>query len=168
MITQRQIAEQAGIIKPPMEIFEIIHNVSMYLLVDDMHDLGRGQYTKRTDYYYHGKHSPEHPSPFHHWVLGYFGILTSQIGTALLKGLELYEDYKKIEGGDLSDIDEKIINLVEEDNTISLEEYKDELDHLPKVSELPDASSLYKGSKTSYQNHHNVLEIPKPEGLPGY
>src|SRR6476469_7051132 len=144
MITQRQLAEQAGFIKPPMEIFEIIHNVSMYLLVDDMHDLGRGQYYKRTDYYYHGKHSPDHPSPFHHWILGYFGILTSQIGSALLKGLEMYDDYKKIEGGDLSDLDEKIIELAEEDNTISLEEYKDEVrSKLPLSIEVPEHQNKY-------------------------
>jgi len=150
-----------------MEIFEIIHNVSMYLLVDDMHDLGRGQYTKRTDYYYHGKHSPDHPSPFHHWILGYFGILTSQIGTALLKGLEMYDDYKKIEGGDLSDIDEKIIDLVEEDNTISLDEYSKEIDDIPKLNHNH-YHNLKSLDDKSYPRKTKDLKIPIPVGLPGY
>ena len=158
MIAPRSITEQMGMIKPPMELFELIHNVSLYLLMDDAHDIGRGQYYHRTDYYYHGKKSFDHPSPMHHWILGYFGILTSQIGSAMVKAFEMFDDYNKLEKGDLSGIDKDIIDLVEEDTAIPLEEYKQELSHLPVVQE----------TKRQIPRKDISLEIPRPLDLPNY
>jgi hypothetical protein len=79
----------------PMEIFEAIHNFSLYLILDDVHDLGRGQYYERIDHFYHGRKSPDHPSVLHHWQLGLAGLLVSQVGSLLTKGLELYSDSLK-------------------------------------------------------------------------
>ena len=158
MIAPRSITEQIGLPKLPLELFEVIHNVSLYLLVDDKYDLGRGQYYNRSDHFYHGNFSPDHPSSLHHWILGYFGILTSQIGSAMVKAFEMFDDYNKLEKGDLSGIDKDIIDLVEEDTAIPLEDYKQELAHLPVVQE----------TKRQIPRKDISLEIPRPLDLPNY
>jgi hypothetical protein len=154
MIIPRPIAEQAIDIPPfPMEFFEAVHNFSMYLILDDVHDLGRGQYYERIDHFYHGRKSPHHPSPLHHWQLGIAGLLFSQVGSLITKGIEMIDDYKKMESGDLSGLDDDIRNLIEGDNTIPLAEYQKEVATLPKVGEddLPDP-----------------LKVPVIENLPGF
>jgi hypothetical protein len=149
----------------PMEIFEAIHNFSLYLILDDVHDLGRGQYYERIDHFYHGRKSPDHPSVLHHWQLGLAGLLVSQVGSLLTKGLELYSDYKKIESGDLRDMDPNIIDLLEEENTevIPLEEYKDEVQM--KTQSLKTDHHYSQESHPSYEDDYS-LKAPEVSGLP--
>jgi hypothetical protein len=154
MIIPRSLGEQIEVGPVPMELFEMIHNFSMYLILDDVHDLGRGQYYERIDHFYHGKKSPHHPSPFHHYQIGIAGLLFSQIGSLLSKGMEMIDDYKKMESGDLSGLDDDVRKLVEGDNTIPLAEYQKEVSTLPKVDE---------DNSTS-----DPLMVPEPMGLIGY
>jgi hypothetical protein len=154
MIIPRSLGEQVIDIPPfPMEFFEAIHNFSMYLILDDVHDLGRGQYYERIDHFYHGRKSPHHPSPFHHYQIGIAGLLFSQVGSLITKGMEMIDDYKKMESGDLSGLDDDIRNLIEGDNTIPLAEYQKEVSTLPKVGE---------------DNSLDPLKIPVIENLPGF
>jgi hypothetical protein len=37
------------------------------MLEDDAQDIGYFEYYGRQSHYYHGVHSPDHPSPLHHW-----------------------------------------------------------------------------------------------------
>ena len=39
------------------------------MLEDDAQDLGYYEYYGRKDHYYHGVHSPDHPSPLHLWLI---------------------------------------------------------------------------------------------------
>jgi hypothetical protein len=150
MIIPRSLGEQIEVGPVPMELFEMIHNFSVYLLIDDKHDLGRGQYYDRIDHYYHGRKSPHHPSVLHHYQLGIAGLLFSQVGSLITKGIEMIDDYKKMESGDLSGLDDDIRNLIEGDNTIPINEYSEEIKDIPKLEQN---ISLY---------------IPELNDLPGY
>lgn len=50
-----------------LAIADIIHTTGVHLLEDDAQDIGYFEYYGRQSHYYHGKHSPDHPSPLHHW-----------------------------------------------------------------------------------------------------
>lgn len=73
----------------PMEFWEMIHDFSMFLIVDDKHDLGHFSYWNRNDHYYRFKKSPNHPSPFHHYQIGILGLVLAQIGGLFSKALEI-------------------------------------------------------------------------------
>lgn len=187
MIAPREIGDSMGMLPIPMELFEIIHNISMFLLVDDKHDLGRGVYYERDDHYYHGRFSAHHPSMWHHWQIGLFGLMISQLGTFVTKGMELFGDYKRIgENGDLSGLDDNILKIIEGDNTITLDEYKQELGDLTISSQEegedgPPKIILASGTvdfdtnqqanhKSMNQSHyqHSDLKVPEPpSGLIG-
>ncbi len=136
MITSYENANAVGNIDIPLPFFEMIHNISMYLLLDDKHDLGRFSYYNRSDHWYHGNNNIHHPGIFHHWQIGIFGLLFSSIGSLIVKGKEMYEGFKKIEGGDLSGLDQSLIDSLETDNTISLEEYNNEISDINKITPL--------------------------------
>lgn len=78
-------------IKPhlPQEFWEMVHDISMFLVLDDKHDLGHFAYSNRNHHYYRGKKSPNHPQPFHHWQLGMIGIVVAQMGALISKALEI-------------------------------------------------------------------------------
>lgn len=126
MITSYSQANSVGNIDIPISLFEMIHNISMYLLLDDKHDLGRFVYYDRTDHWYHGSNNIHHESPFHHWQIAILGLMFAQVGSLFVKGKEMFDSFKKIESGDLTGIDSSLIDSLE-DNTISLEEYKGEI-----------------------------------------
>lgn len=134
MITSYDKANAVGNIDIPISFFEMIHNISMYLLHDDKHDLGRFAYYDRTDHWYHGSNNIHHPGIFHHWQVAIVGLLFSQIGSLFYKGKEMYDSFKKIESGDLSDLDQSLIDTLETDNTISLEDYNEEVSDIKPVS----------------------------------
>lgn len=136
MIVDYNTGNTVGNIEIPLSLFEMIHNVSMYLLLDDKHDLGRFAYYNRTDHWYHGNNNIDHPGVFHHWQIGIFGLLFSSIGSLLVKGREIYDNFKKIESGDLSGLDQSLIDSLETDNTISLDDYNSELSGIPKIISL--------------------------------
>lgn len=73
----------------PIEIFEMMYDISLFLIVDDKHDLGHFGYINRDDHYYRFKPSPNHPSPFHHWQVGVIGLFLSQTGALISKALEI-------------------------------------------------------------------------------
>ena len=137
MITSYDNANSIGNIEIPISFFEMIHNISMYLLLDDKHDLGRFSYYNRSDHWYHGSNNVDHPGIYHHWQIGIFGLLFAQVGSLFTKGKEMYDTFKKIESGDLSGIDESLISSIETDNTISLEDYDNEVSGIHKVVPLP-------------------------------
>lgn len=154
MIIPREMAESVNNVKLPMEIFEILHNISLYLIEDDRADLGRFAYSDRVDHWYHGKNNIHHPGVMHHWILGLFGMLTAQVGSLALKGYEMYKDYKRIESGDYRDIDKSIMDLVEDNNTMPLEEYKNEVMAIAPVS--------------ATKAEKRIPKIPEISSLPGF
>ena len=177
MIVPREVAEQVDV-KTPEQLFELIHNVSLYLLIDDKSDLGRFQYYGRDDHYYHGKHSPDHPSPFHHWQIGILGLIVSQLGSIMTKASEMYNTFQAVESGDYSAIDNDILEMAEDDNTISLEDYKNEVSSIPLQSDKEDllfhnqssvSSSIVPSSSSQDQTLESSLSHtlirPKPKPL---
>ena len=64
----------------PDEVFEIMHEFSVFLLKDDKHDLGYYRYYRRKGHYYMGKPAPDHPGMLHHWQVGMAGLVMAQLG----------------------------------------------------------------------------------------
>lgn len=64
----------------PDEVFEIMHEFSVFLLKDDKHDLGYYRYYKRKGHYYMGRPAPDHPGMLHHWQIGMAGLIMAQLG----------------------------------------------------------------------------------------
>lgn len=141
MIVDYSTGSTYGIPKIPLEFFEMIHNVSEYLLLDDKHDIGRFSYFNRTDYYWKGQYSPDHPSPLHHWYLGWIGMLFAQIGAIAMKGLEVADTYQKVQRGDMSEIDDEVLKMFEEPMT--LDDYKVSVSDIPLESPPTQASLGY-------------------------
>ncbi len=83
------------LLKPqiPMEFWEMLHDFSMFLIVDDKHDLGRFSYYDRKGHFYRYKESPHHPSPFHHWQVGILGLFASQLGAIVTKALDIRNEF---------------------------------------------------------------------------
>lgn len=148
--------------KIPIQLFELIHNISMFLLLDDKHDIGRFSYHNRTDYYWKGRYSPDHPSPLHHWYIGWLGLLTAQIGAIAVKGLEVAETYNSIQQGDMSAVDPDILELFEENGPVELEDYKEEVKALPE-QKPSQASPLNDGLLVC--DSRSKLVVPKPRLL---
>lgn len=90
---QSQFAHQLTNIDIPMKFWEMLHEFSLFLLVDDKHDIGRFTYYNRDDHYYHFKHSPHHPTPFHHWQVGVVGLFVSQMGALVSKAMEMKREF---------------------------------------------------------------------------
>lgn len=67
----------------PDEVFEIMHEFSVFLLKDDKHDLGYYRYYRRKGHYYMGRPAPNHPSMLHHWQIGIGGLILAQLGGLL-------------------------------------------------------------------------------------
>lgn len=64
----------------PDQVFEILHEFSVFLLKDDKHDLGYYRYYRRKGHYYLGHPAPNHPGMLHHWQVGMAGLVMAQIG----------------------------------------------------------------------------------------
>lgn len=122
------------------------------MLLDDKHDIGRFSYYNRTDYYWKGKYSPDHPSPLHHWYFGWLGMLFAQIGAIAMKGLEVAQTYESVQRGDLSGIDAEVLEMFDE-TPVSLNDYNKEISCLP----LEIDSAVLSDSYTS----RSSIPIPK-------
>ena len=144
--------------KIPIEFFEMVHNISKFLLLDDRHDIGRFSYRNRTDYYWKGTYSPDHISPLHHWYLGWIGMIVAQIGAITMKGLEVAQTYDKVNRGNMSDVDSDVLAMFkDDDDSIALDDYKEELYNLPfSETALPEPvqPDVYQASRSS-------LKVPK-------
>jgi hypothetical protein len=55
-----------------------VYNLGHSLIHDDSGDLGYMSYYGRKNHTYHGKSSPNHPSPFHHWQIGTLLCMVAQ------------------------------------------------------------------------------------------
>lgn len=96
----------------PLEFWEFLHDISLFLIVDDKHDLGHFTYYNRNDHYYRFKKSPHHPSPFHHWQIGIVGLVTAQLGGLLSKALEIKNSITpKQKIPDKFIVDSEVINI---------------------------------------------------------
>ena len=71
----------------PTELFEVIHNISKFLILDDAHDVGRFQYYGRKDHWYHGRNNHDHPGLWHHWQIGMMGMIIAEVGAVAVKGM---------------------------------------------------------------------------------
>lgn len=72
---------------------KLFYQIGEHLLRDDISDVGYFNYRNRQHHYYHGKRSPDHPSPFHHWQPAIFLMAA---GTILGTMAELQEIYKNM------------------------------------------------------------------------
>jgi hypothetical protein len=133
VITSKELGERSVDKLPiPTEFFEIIHNISLFLLRDDISDLGRFSYYDREDHYYHGNKSTDHPSMMHHWQIGIVGLVVSQFGSLLNIGKDIYDDYKGMKEGRMND---EVRRILDNDTSIPLDDYKAETSSLPIVIE---------------------------------
>lgn len=91
IISQQQQQQQHDMKKPyiPIELWEALHDISLFLIVDDQHDLGRFSYYGDESHYYRFQKRPDHPSPFHHYQLGILGLVVSQIGALFSTVLDI-------------------------------------------------------------------------------
>lgn len=72
---------------------EILDQISRTLIEDDATDIGYFEYYGRKDHYYHGVHSPDHPSPFHHWWIGGLTLAAAKLmGIAAVGKIMMEED----------------------------------------------------------------------------
>lgn len=79
---------------PLYSLSKNLHEFGRILVMDDKSDIGYFEYYDRDSHYYHGKHSPHHPSPWHHWQVGGAFMLVGQLlGTiAALKEVQQEEE----------------------------------------------------------------------------
>lgn len=90
-----------------LPIAKTIYTLGELMVKDDISDLGYTTYRNRRNHYYHGKHSPNHPSPFHHWQVGtMFMVLGQLMGIASVareaqaaqaEAEELFGDNKEVD-----------------------------------------------------------------------
>lgn len=59
-------------------VTKLMYDVGSALLQDDAQDLGYFSYRNRRNHRYHGKSSPSHESPWHHWQIGVLLMLGAQ------------------------------------------------------------------------------------------
>jgi hypothetical protein len=131
----------------PDEIFEVMHEFSVFLLKDDKHDLGYYRYYKRKGHYYMGQHSPDHPGMLHHWQVGMAGLIMAQLGGLLnlarnaVTSDEMIENMGEGELYDESTVIDLPENAVHEVPTPSLvhQQFGDQV-HDIEVSEIIDMS----------------------------
>lgn len=60
-------------------IIKMMWDFGEALVRDDAGDLGYASYRGRHNHIYHGKRSPDHPSPFHHYQVGTLMCLAAQL-----------------------------------------------------------------------------------------
>lgn len=70
---------------------EMLNNLAVSLIEDDRHDIGYTTYRNRNSHYYHGKRSPNHDSPWHHWQIGGILYIISQIAGAIALTHEMHQ-----------------------------------------------------------------------------
>ena len=74
---------------------KILYNIGKAMIYDDKGDLGYANYHGRRSHTYHGKNSPNHPSPWHHYQLGSVLVLLSQflsLNSVAKDAQELYNE----------------------------------------------------------------------------
>jgi len=62
------------------------------MIKDDAHDLGWASYRGRRLSHYNGRHSPNHDSPVHHWMIGTALCLSAQVLGALALYIESQDE----------------------------------------------------------------------------
>ena len=118
----------------PMEFAEAMYNLGFILLVDDIHDVGHTTYYNRKNHFYKGKHSPDHPTPLHHWQVAIPILLLSKVLGLLAFARELLIDvvgtgFAKEERENIIEYD----NYVREMNTPPLPN-NELINKMPKVA----------------------------------
>ena len=103
----------------PDEVFEIMHEFSVFLLKDDKHDLGYYRYYKRKGHYYMGQPAPDHPGMLHHWQIGMAGLIMAQLGGLINLARNAIASPEDISESELYD-ESTVIDLPE--SSVSVEE----------------------------------------------
>lgn len=73
----------------------MIYDLGEFLVLDDKDDTGKFSYRNRKYHTYHGKKSPNHPSPVHHWQLGGFMMLVGGIASLIEVAKEAQQDLQQ-------------------------------------------------------------------------
>lgn len=96
-------------IKADDTLTNLMYTLGENLIMDDRGDLGYGSYKGRSSHIYHGRRSPNHPSPLHHYqagtilcLLAQFLRLTNvaaeaQAAAAEFEGFDLDEDFEQLD-----------------------------------------------------------------------
>ena len=79
-----------------MELVDSLSLLSETLIKDDKGDLGYLQYRNRRRHRYHGKISPHHPSPVHHYQIGTVIGLISYALAPIAMAIDLKEELQDI------------------------------------------------------------------------
>ena len=78
-----------------MGLYDLVETFNLFgesLIKDDKGDLGYLTYRNRKRHTYHGKKSPHHPSPWHHYQIGTALCLTSYLLAPIALMLDIKED----------------------------------------------------------------------------
>jgi hypothetical protein len=78
-----------------MGLMELVDSMSLFgesLIRDDAGDLGYLTYRNRKRHTYHGKKSPHHPSPLHHYQIGTIITLSSYFLAPLAMALDMRDE----------------------------------------------------------------------------
>jgi hypothetical protein len=78
-------------------VYRLIWELGHALIQDDRSDLYRTTYAHRPRHKYHGKVSPHHPSPIHHWMLGSILVLAAQFGALANTAIEAQQLAREME-----------------------------------------------------------------------
>lgn len=74
---------------------ELVDSMSLFgesLIRDDKGDLGMLTYRNRRRHRYHGRRSPHHESPFHHWQAGTILVLMSDFLAPIAMAIDLKDE----------------------------------------------------------------------------
>lgn len=77
-------------------LYDLVETFNLFgesLIKDDAGDLGYFTYRNRNRHTYHGKKSPHHPSPVHHYMLGTGLCLLSYFMAPLAVALDIKEEF---------------------------------------------------------------------------
>ena len=84
---------------------KLFYQIGEHLLRDDINDVGYFNYRNRRHHYYHGKHSPDHPSPFHHWQPALFMMAAGMFMGTLAELQEIHRAFTEPD-----DLDMNVVN----------------------------------------------------------
>lgn len=81
-------------------VYKLMYELGKNLIWDDRADIYRTVYAYRPRHKYHGKLSPHHPSPAHHYLIGSVLVLLAQFGVLANTAVEAQQLAKDMESED--------------------------------------------------------------------
>jgi hypothetical protein len=120
----------------PLYFAEAVYNIGFALLQDDIHDVGYFAYSDRKFHKYHGKTSPDHPSPWHHWQVGVVFLFMSQLMGLMSKVKENLQVMKEIEGLDDDGQEKNMVIQIPYKSVIEIRQENRLISNMPRFRPL--------------------------------